>query len=188
MDGNHDVHTSDNCTLGSSQRNSKCQGIEEENSVLSSVLSSPINGYYRIHWKNIWIYYWKRASQVAQKAKNLPAMQELQVQSLGWEDPLEKGMANLFQYSCLENSMDRRAWWATVHWVAKRHDWATNTHTPLESEEFGYCSPDAKRVILKCILWDKSSAVLIALYWEVIKTANDYILRNYSTRHMYRNS
>ena len=25
--------------------------------------------------------------------KNLPAMQEMQVQSLGWEDPLEKGMA-----------------------------------------------------------------------------------------------
>ena len=25
--------------------------------------------------------------------KNLPAMQEIQVQSLGWEDPLEKGMA-----------------------------------------------------------------------------------------------
>ena len=25
--------------------------------------------------------------------KNLPAMQETQVQSLGWEDPLEKGMA-----------------------------------------------------------------------------------------------
>ena len=32
-------------------------------------------------------------SLVAQMAKNLPAMQEIQVQSLGWEDPLEKGMA-----------------------------------------------------------------------------------------------
>ena len=32
-------------------------------------------------------------SQVAQRVKNLPAMQETQVQSLGWEDPLEKGMA-----------------------------------------------------------------------------------------------
>ena len=28
------------------------------------------------------------------KKKNLPAMQETRVQSLGWEDPLEKGMAN----------------------------------------------------------------------------------------------
>ena len=32
-------------------------------------------------------------SLVAQKVKNLPAMQEKRVQSLGWEDPLEKGMA-----------------------------------------------------------------------------------------------
>ena len=30
---------------------------------------------------------------VAQLVKNLPVMQEIQIQSLGWEDPLEKGMA-----------------------------------------------------------------------------------------------
>ena len=30
---------------------------------------------------------------MAQVVKNLPAMQETQVRSLGWEDPLEKGMA-----------------------------------------------------------------------------------------------
>ena len=29
------------------------------------------------------------------------------------------GNANLLQYSCLENSMDRGAWWVTVHGVAK---------------------------------------------------------------------
>ena len=34
-----------------------------------------------------------RASLVAQLVKNLPAMQESQVLSLGWEDPLEKEMA-----------------------------------------------------------------------------------------------
>ena len=33
------------------------------------------------------------ASLVAQMVKNLPAMQETRVQSLGWENPLEKGMA-----------------------------------------------------------------------------------------------
>ena len=36
-----------------------------------------------------------RASLVAQMVKNLPAIQETWVRSLGWEDPLEKGMANL---------------------------------------------------------------------------------------------
>ena len=35
----------------------------------------------------------KQASRVAQMVKNPPAMQESQVQSLGREDPLEKGMA-----------------------------------------------------------------------------------------------
>ena len=34
-----------------------------------------------------------QASLVAQLVKNLPAMRETWVQSLGWEDPLEKGMA-----------------------------------------------------------------------------------------------
>ena len=42
------------------------------------------------------------------------------------------GNGNSFQYSCLENSMDRGAWWAIVHGVAKSqtglNDW-THTHT-----------------------------------------------------------
>ena len=35
------------------------------------------------------LHFW--ASFVTQRVKNLPAMQETQVQSLGWEDPLDKG-------------------------------------------------------------------------------------------------
>ena len=61
-----------------------------------------------------------RDSLVAQKVKNPLAMQETWVQSLGWEDPLEKGMGYPLQYFCLENSMDRGAWQAIVHGVAKR--------------------------------------------------------------------
>ena len=56
---------------------------------------------------------------MAHTVKNLPAMQETQVQSLGWEDPLEKGMSYPLQYSCLENSMDREARWAIDHGVTK---------------------------------------------------------------------
>ena len=48
-------------------------------------------------------YSW--ASLVAQLVKNPPAMRETWVQSLGWEDPLEKGRLPL-QYFGLENSMD----------------------------------------------------------------------------------
>ena len=51
--------------------------------------------------------------------KNLSEMQETQVQSLSWEDPLEESMATHSQYSCLENPLDRGAWWATVHGAAK---------------------------------------------------------------------
>ena len=52
---------------------------------------------------------------VAQLVKNPPAMQETWVQSLGWEDPLEKGKAgHPLQYYVLENSMD-----CIVHGVAK---------------------------------------------------------------------
>ena len=45
-------------------------------------------------WLNLKIIvHFIRASLVAQMVKNLPAMQETQVQSLGWEDTLEKRMA-----------------------------------------------------------------------------------------------
>ena len=57
--------------------------------------------------------------QVALVVKNPPAMQEMQVGSLGQEDALEKEMATHSSYSCLENSMDGGAWWATVHGITK---------------------------------------------------------------------
>ena len=50
-------------------------------------------------------------------------MQETQVQSLGWEDVLEKEMATHSNILALENPMDRGAWQATVYGVARvRHD------------------------------------------------------------------
>ena len=37
----------------------------------------------------------------------------------GWEDPLGEGSGYPLQYSCLENPMDRGAWWAAVRVVTK---------------------------------------------------------------------
>ena len=51
--------------------------------------------------------------------KNLPAMQQTWVLSLGWEDPLEEGMAIHSSILAWRIPMDRRAWWATVHRVSK---------------------------------------------------------------------
>ena len=50
-----------------------------------------------------------------------PTMQETCVQSLGREDPLEKEMTTQSNILAWENPMDRRAWLATVHRVAKHH-------------------------------------------------------------------
>ena len=61
--------------------------------------------------------------------KNLPAMQETWVPSLGWEDFLEKGMATHF------NILDWRIQWTEEPggpWPMGsqrvRHHWVTNTH------------------------------------------------------------
>ena len=56
---------------------------------------------------------------MAQMVKNLPAIEETQVPSLGQEDPLEEGTGTPLQYSCLENFMEGGAWCATVHRVTK---------------------------------------------------------------------
>ena len=40
-----------------------------------------------------------------------------------------EGNGDPLQYSCLENSMDRGAWWAIVHGVTKSRTWLTNAHT-----------------------------------------------------------
>ena len=64
--------------------------------------------------------------QLAQMVKNLPAMQETWVWSLGRDDPLEKRMATQSLYSCLGNPMDRGAWWATVQGVTKSQTWLSN--------------------------------------------------------------
>ena len=60
--------------------------------------------------------------------KKPPAMQEMWVQSLGCEDPLEKEIASPLQYSCLGNLMVRGAWQTIVHGVARAgHNLATKT-------------------------------------------------------------
>ena len=58
--------------------------------------------------------------------KNLPAnagdIGEVPALIPGLGRSLGGGNGNPFQYSCLEKSMDRRAWWATVHRVTKEWD------------------------------------------------------------------
>ena len=55
----------------------------------------------------------------AQTVKNLLAMWETWVQSLGWEDPLEAGMTTHSSILALRIPMNQGAWWATVYVVTK---------------------------------------------------------------------
>ena len=65
---------------------------------------------------------------VAQSVKSLPAMQETQVQSLGWKDPLEKEMATHSVFLPGEFHGQRSLAGYIVHGVARvRHDWVTDT-------------------------------------------------------------
>ena len=95
-------------------------------------------------------YSW--ASLVAQLVKNLPAVLEGWVQSLGWEDPLEKGKAT--HSSGLKNSMD----W-TVHGVTKGRTWLSNFHFRHQvshishgtiSKTFGYFLKRKFWILLNC--------------------------------------
>ena len=67
---------------------------------------------------------------VVQLVKNPPAMQETWVQSLGWEDPLEKGKGYPLQYCGLENSMD-----CVVHGVAKSGTQLSDFHFQDKDEK-----------------------------------------------------
>ena len=82
-----------------------------------------------LHWRNLiqGISYTSHeiaehqrgASLVAQTVKDPPAMRETWVRPLGWEDPLEEGMATHTSIFAWRIPMDRAVWWATVHRVAK---------------------------------------------------------------------
>ena len=61
-------------------------------------------------------------SLMAQMVKNPPANAGDLGSIPGSERSPGGRNGNPLQYSCLENSMDRGAWWATVHGVAKESD------------------------------------------------------------------
>ena len=83
--------------------------VGTEDKAVNKPKSPPSRNSHWSDWKRCIKLLWRGAYLMAQTVKNPPAVQETQVWSLGWEDPLEKGMA-----THLENSMDRGAWWATV--------------------------------------------------------------------------
>ena len=69
------------------------------------------------------------ASLVAQMVKNLPAIQETQIQSLSLEDPLEKGKATHSSILAWRIPWTEEPGWLELMGLQRvGHDWVTNTH------------------------------------------------------------
>ena len=71
---------------------------------------------------------WKTSISLVAKSVLPPAVWEIWVQSLGWEDSLEEGMATHSSTLAWRIPMDRGALWATAHGVAKSPTWLSNFH------------------------------------------------------------
>ena len=84
---------------------------------------------------------------VAQLVKNLPAMRETWVQSLGWEDPPQKGIATHCRYTGLENSLD-----CIVHGVTKSWTRLSNFHF-----QFSFHIANMAYVNTTCFLYQQIS-------------------------------
>ena len=101
-----------------------------------------MNLYSDDPWDNCIYYIW--ASLVAQMVKNLPAIRETWARSLGWEDPLEEGMITHSSILAWRIPMDRGAWQATVHGVAK--SWTRLSDTALSTWD----NRNIRRLATKC--------------------------------------
>ena len=113
---------------------------------------------WRIHAKgmrgfhrSVWMLLGHQTSLVAQTEKNLPTMQETtlfnadSIPGLGRSPGVGNG--NPLQFSCLENSMGRGAWWATVYGQQRvGHNWATDTDRRQKTER------DGSLLTLACLL------------------------------------
>jgi len=110
-------------------------------------------------------------------------MQETQVWSLGWEDPLEKEMTTYSSILAGKNPMDRGAWWATIHGVMESETWLKWLSMHCVSKIYAYLKIYAYQkwgiredriengVKGKIIKWDKRRALwqlmfITCLNWE----------------------
>ena len=82
---------------------------------------------------------------------------------------LGEGNGSLRQYSCLENSMDRGAWQATVHWAAKESDttlWLKQQYVLLKFEKKLILRPDPSPAL--CVVLNRAYELSEShfLFWK----------------------
>ena len=82
--------------------------------------------------------WWLRAALVDQMVKNPPAIWETQVRSLGWQDPLEKGMATHSSILAWKIPWtEEPGGLQSMGWQRVRHEWVTNTFIEGSSSQVG---------------------------------------------------
>ena len=92
-------------------------GVAQSRTRLKQLSSSSSSS---MSWHPLWAFL------VAHIVKNLPAMQETWVWSLGWKDPLEEGTATHSSILACRILMDRGAWWLqSIGYQRVKHDWET---------------------------------------------------------------
>ena len=119
------------------------------------------------------------ASLVAQTVKNPPAMRETSFPSLGWEDPLEEGMATHSSILAWEILMNRGAWRPTVRGVPKSRIWLSDwaQHSTWHWTERNF----AARAVKWCsrgVAWQPEFEVVVSVLsagldifaWEILWT------------------
>ena len=109
----------------------------------------------------------------------------------------EEGNGNPLQYSCLENSMDRGSWLATVHGVAKSQTWLSSQHTQIWGNTKKLSSSQKKQYvndvniinchkiqnkIFKLVNWGHSILITFKIILSYPLNFNDFKFPDYSLR------
>ena len=134
-----------------------------------------------------------QASLVAQMVKNLPAMWETRVRSLGWEDSPGGGHGNPLQYSCLENPHGQRSLVGDSPWSWKESDMTEQLRTAQQNICIGYFSGQT-RWLLKvpsqlelefpfCIFHKRWSKILHWIFNTKYHALDSVLLTDYINSH-----
>ena len=116
------------------------------------VVPQAFSSYLFYIWQYVYASPW--VSQVALEVKNLPAnagaIRDV-ASILGSGRPPGRGHGNPLQYSCLENPIDRGAWWATVHRVPQSQTrlQRLSTHTRVSVPVSQFIPPSYPQLLVR---------------------------------------
>ena len=140
--------------------------------ILNNSISCENNNWYGV-FKIKDEYYRVRAPLVAQMAKNLPAVRDAWVRSVGWEDPLENAWQPIPLLLPWRIPMDWGAWRAIIHGVTQSHtqlsDYTQRSIIESTSPSYAIYTVNKEQIWISCLLFPESSERYL---WEFLTTQN----------------